>query len=98
MNGGSTVLGYEVQIDDGNTGEFRTVMGSTLDHPDQMSLETKVLVSGLTKGLVYRVRYRATNTIGAGQWSDIAFMRAAQVPIPPPSPYVSFVDNSRIDL
>lgn len=63
-----------------------------------MSLETKVLVQGLTKGAVYRVRYRATNTIGSGEWSDITFMRAAQAPIPPPSPHVAFVDNTKIDL
>lgn len=47
MNGGSGVLGYEVQIDDGNAGDFQTVLGSSLDKPELMSLETYVWVSNL---------------------------------------------------
>lgn len=61
MNGGSGILGYEVQIDNGLTGDFRTVLGSALNTPDFMSLETQVLVKNLSKGVIYRVRYRAIN-------------------------------------
>jgi hypothetical protein len=63
-----------------------------------MSLETQVLVKNLSKGIVYKVRYRAINSIGTGAWSELAFMRAAQVPIPPPSPIIAFVDNTKINL
>jgi len=38
------VLGYEIAMDNGNTDDFKTVMGSTLDHPELLSLETQVLV------------------------------------------------------
>jgi hypothetical protein len=55
MSGGSAVLGYEIQMDDGQTGQFHTVMGSTLQRPDLMSLETQIWVSNLMKGVVYRV-------------------------------------------
>ena len=63
-----------------------------------MSLETQVFVKNLSKGIVYKVRYRAINSIGTGAWSELAFMRAAQVPIPPPSPIIAFVDNTKINL
>ena len=31
MNGGSEVIGYQMQIDDGRSGPFVTVMGADLD-------------------------------------------------------------------
>lgn len=63
-----------------------------------MTLETQVTVNGLTKSFIYRVRYRAINQIGSGDWSDIGFLRAASVPAPPPTPIVTYVDATQIDL
>ena len=63
-----------------------------------MTLERQVRVDGLTKGNIYRVRYRAINQIGSGPWSPIAYKRAASVPAAPPSPAVTFVDESQIRL
>ena len=81
-----------MQIDDGKAGEFRTVLGAGLDTPAGMTLETQVKVNDLIKGAVYRVRYRAINSIGYGPWSDLTYARVAQVPRAPPKPEVVNVD------
>ena len=54
MNGGSDLLGYELQVDDGKTGPFVTVLGAGLSTPHLMSLETSITLSNLTKGSIYR--------------------------------------------
>ncbi len=66
MNGGSPIIGYQMQIDDGKSGQFVTVLGADLDTPSLMTLETSVTVKGLIKGSIYRVQYRAINQIGSG--------------------------------
>lgn len=55
-----------MQIDDGKSGQFVTVLGADLDTPSLMTLETSVTVKGLIKGSIYRVQYRAINQIGSG--------------------------------
>lgn len=92
MNGGTEVIGYQMQIDDGKSGPFVTVLGADLTQPSMMTLETSVRVDGLTKGSIYRVRYRAINTIGHSEWSDLSYIRAASVPIAPPIPVIASVD------
>ena len=82
QNGGTDVLGYQVQIDDGNNGPYKTVLGGS-----ENTLDTQVSVtSGIVKGLVYRVRYRAVNSIGPGDWSDVSYIPAATVPVAPTQP------------
>jgi hypothetical protein len=97
-NGGSEVIGYQMQIDDGQAGPFTTVLGADLDDPAAMTLETQVQVNNLTKGAVYRARYRAINSIGSGEWSNLAYARVAKVPEAPPAPVVSSVDETHIQL
>ena len=87
-----------MQIDDGRAGEFSSVLGGGLDTPAEMTLETYVRVNNLIKGAVYRVRYRAINSIGYGPWSDVTYARVAQVPQPPPKPTVTSVDETQIEL
>ena len=87
-----------MQIDDGRSGPFVTVLGADLDQPELMTLETQVTVNGLTKGFIYRVRYRAINQIGTSDWSATAYKRAASVPAAPPTPIVTEVDATKIVL
>jgi len=63
-----------------------------------MSLETEIKVKNLIKGAIYRVRYRAVNSIGSGEWSDLAYIRVAQVPEPPPTPVLTAVENTIVSL
>jgi len=95
MNGGTAVIGYEIQVDDGEGGDFVTVQGGE----SQRTLATQVTVTdGIKKGVTYRVRYRAVNSIGTSDWSAVAYLTAATVPLPPPAPYVSSVDNTNVVL
>ena len=66
--------------------------------PDLMSLETEIKVTGLTQGATYRARYRASNQIGAGDWSDISYLLVANVPIATPMPILVSVDNLQITV
>ena len=63
-----------------------------------MTLETKISVNNLVKGLIYRARYRAINQIGSGEFSDISYNRVATVPQAPPTPIITTVDQSKIVL
>jgi hypothetical protein len=97
--GGSPVLGYDVQIDDGHYGEYRFILGGDRN---ANTLATSVVLTakddGIEVGLTYRVRYRAINAIGEGEWSDVAYIRAATLPLPPPSPIVTSHDATQITL
>lgn len=96
--GGAAIIGYDMQIDDGLNGEFRYVIGG---NRSANTLQTSVFLTaedGLKSGLTYRVRFRAINEIGEGPWSDTAFVRAVVLPSAPPSPVVTFFDQTRIDL
>ena len=97
--GGSPVLGYDMQIDDGHYGEYRFILGGDRG---ANTLATSVVLTaedhGVEAGLTYRVRYRAINAIGEGEWSDVAYIRAATLPHPPPSPVVTSHDASEITL
>jgi hypothetical protein len=88
-----------MQVDDGNNGPFRYVLGGDRKAD---SLATSVLLTaakdGLVRGLTYRVRYRAVNQIGAGEWSDIAYIRAVMLPHAPPSPRATHFDATSIVL
>lgn len=94
MNGGTEIIGYQIQLDDGNNGPFTTVLGQS-----DNTLDTEVTVSsGIVKGKTYRARYRAINSIGPGPWSPIAYIAASTVPKAPPMPIVTEVDNTKVVL
>ncbi len=94
MDGSADILSYEIQIDDGNNGPFRTVLGG-----DTYTLDAEVTVTdGIIKGKTYRLRYRAINIIGAGLWSGIRYVVASTYPKAPHKPIYTFVDNTKIDL
>lgn len=65
--GGSEVLGYNLQMDDGMGGEFKSLYGSD---SDAITLNTMILyhsVENLIRGRRYGFRYRTRNHYG---WSD----------------------------
>jgi len=68
-NGGSEILGYNLQMDDGLGGAFVSLYGSS---SDDINLNTMVLYHTVDKGLIrgrrYGFRYRARNHYG---WSDL---------------------------
>ena len=81
-NGGSDILSYELQIDNGKGGDFRSLIGL-----ERNSLETSyVISSGIVTGEMYRFRYRSKNINGYSGWSPITYVKAATVPSRPPAP------------
>jgi len=82
QNGGSDILSYELQIDNGKGGNFVSLIGLNRD-----SLETVFTVStGIMTGEMYRFRYRSKNINGNSGWSPIIYVKAATVPSRPLAP------------
>lgn len=79
-NGGATLLGYDVEMDDGLGGGFSQISSDLIT-------VTRVTVTSVSnhikKGLAYRFKYRAKNVIGFGEYSDTFSFLAASVPDAP---------------
>ena len=77
-NGGSPILIYNIQYDDGNRGAFS----------DIYSLSPSQIISNVNAGAQYRFRYRARNFNGWGPLSDISYILAATRPSVPDAPHL----------
>jgi hypothetical protein len=89
-NGGSPIISYELVIDDGMSGSFRSLVGLSAES----LLTTFTVTEGIIKGRQHRLKYRARNTVGWGQYSDSAFVLAATVPDRAERPFfLSFVND-----
>lgn len=65
-DGGSEVTSYSLEIDDGTGGDFTPVVGLENGY---LLLEYTITGHNITKGVLYRLRYRAKNIIGWGEYS-----------------------------
>ena len=84
------MLSYELQVDDGQGGDFHSLLGNETSGD---SLETSyVLGKGITEGGLYRFRYRARNVNGWSGFSPVAYLRAANAPGRPAAPILVSVD------
>lgn len=93
-NGGSEILSYELQMDNGLGGSFVSLIGYSSD-----SMETTYTITeNIATGKMYRFRYRSRNVNGWSEFSPIAYIAAATVPLPPPAPTVSLVDETQVQL
>lgn len=93
-NGGSDILSYEIQMDDGNGGDFISLQGYTSDSLDS----TYTIQEGITSGGLYRFRYRSKNVNGWSSYSPITYIRAATVPLRPPAPTFSTATATTVTL
>ena len=94
-NGGSSITGYEFQVDDGNLGDYTTVQGGEEDR----TLALKATIThGIIKGKTFRVRYRGINSVGEGVFSDPVEVIASTSPGRPEVPIVTATSNTAIDL
>jgi len=71
-NGGSPILSYSLEIDDGQGGPFQPLYGVV---GDTMVLST--VYKNVTRGQLYQTRYRARNAIGWSEYSPIGHLLAA---------------------
>ena len=82
-SGGSPIISYELQMDDGMSGEFSSVNGIKINS----LLTTYTVTTNVIKGRRHRFRYRAKNIVGWGPYSDDSYILAATVPDRPARPY-----------
>lgn len=84
---GAAIESYEISIDK-NDGNSYVVA--------QESMALTATISGLTKGETYKVRYRAANAKGYGDYSAVTYMLAATTPTAPSAP--TFTSSTATDL
>ena len=91
-NGGADISSYELQMYNKETGAWESLTGG-LDDPSLSNSYT--VTEGLKIGETYEFRYRAYNVNGAGDFSDIGYLVAAEEPSQPYAPeYVESDDTS----
>jgi hypothetical protein len=84
--GNSDVQAYSLEIDDGQAGDYE-VFGDP-------SMVTELVVPA-ERGRIYRLRYRAQNSVGWSDYSPVLSALAAQPPARPAAPtYVSSTGSS----
>lgn len=91
---GSPIISYELQMDDGNGGDYTSLIGFS----SQYLKLWYVVTSNITKGTTYRFRVRALNSVGWGSFSDPAYILAAQVPKKPAPPVFVSSSSSSITI
>ena len=85
-DGGSAVLSYHLQYDDGTAaGTWTDVIGLA---PDSL-LTTVIVSSGVISGTEYGFRVRARNIFGWGPYSTVVYIQAAREPDVPIAPVTS---------
>ena len=93
-NGDSAIISYELEIDDGQGGNFSPAGGLS-----PLSLVTTYYISqDIKRGRTYRLRYRTLNGVGFSDYSHELYATAANVPIAPPSPQLVSATGSSITL
>ena len=91
-NGGSEITSYELQIYNKTSSSWEALTGEA---EDPSLTNSFILSEGVTIGETYEFRYRAHNINGAGGFSNIGYLVAAEAPSQPDAPkYVSSDDVS----
>mmetsp|Transcript_23476 Transcript_23476/g.36161 ORF Transcript_23476/g.36161 Transcript_23476/m.36161 type:complete len:276 (-) Transcript_23476:546-1373(-) len=85
----SDIQAYSLEIDDGKAGNYSAV--------DSPSMVTSFTIE-VTRRLTYRLRYRAYNKVGWGDYSDITSILVAEAPESPSAPAFTSASSTEIAL
>jgi len=97
-NGGSEILGYQLEIDDGAGGNFSALTGEGVAGVEDYLKLSYTVYSGIAEGTYYRFRYRGKNAAGWGPYSPITHLQAAAVPEKPPAPTLGAATDLGVTL
>jgi hypothetical protein len=93
-NGGTSLLGYKIQWDDGDADASSLTDLATINDPDAVSFTIDSATYTITTGLVYRVRVLAFNSVGTGAPSTILEIMPASLPQAPNQPTIKVASSS----
>jgi hypothetical protein len=89
-NGGSAIISYGLEVDDGAGGSFNVLAGGS-PTSDPYTLNSKIVTTAIISGASYRARYRAYNVHGWGDYSPEGTITAATIPTATSEPALSIV-------
>jgi hypothetical protein len=79
--GGSVILGYNLQMDDGLGGSFVDVYGSASDPITANNMALSYKATNLVRSRLYGFRYRARNIYGySSGFSSVTYIRTIESP------------------
>lgn len=79
--GGSDILGYNLQMDDGLGGAFTDIYGSDTDPETSNTMGLYYTAENLIRGRRYGFRYRARNHYGwSTNFSPVTYVHAIEKP------------------
>jgi len=81
--GGSEILSYQLEMDDGDGGDFLKLTGGQESQYLKLSY---TVTAGIKEGVTFRFRFRARNAVGWSEYSPITYIEAASTPGRPPPP------------
>jgi hypothetical protein len=92
-DGGSAILNYGLEVDDGAGGAFYAVVGGS-PATAPYTLNSVLYTTAVRSGATYRLRYRAYNVHGWGPYSPTGSVLAATVPDAPLEPALQMAGTS----
>lgn len=93
--GGSEILSYQLQMDDGDGGDFQELTGG--EGVQYLKLSYTVS-AGVAEGVTFRFRFRARNAVGWSDYSPITYIEAASTPGRPTAPRLAAAAATGVTL
>lgn len=89
-NGGSDILSYSMEYNDGNSSDFSVLYGVEVD-----TLLLSYTLDKVVAGKTYRFRYRSRNAVGWSAYSKVGYITAMSAPsAPSPPQFVQYQEST----
>ena len=97
-NGGTTLLGYKIQWDDGDSDAVSLTDLVTINDAAATSFTIDSASYSISTGTIYRVRVLAFNSVGTGSPSSVLEIMPASLPSAPNRPTIKVASSSQITI